>query len=133
MDFILREEKGQCWENIGCTIYCKSSTWTSLCSRVCNFITDFFFKMPHKRLSCLSECKFCNETVYLLFWVLKVCLATQIKNDSINFIENSDARLYKNPTYSSLFLRYSKDYANLLFWVIWAGLVMPTKIEGINL
>ena len=31
------------------------------------------------------------------------------------------------------FLRYYIDFANLLFWVIWACLAMPTKINQINL
>ena len=31
------------------------------------------------------------------------------------------------------FLGYCKDFANFLFWVIWAALAMPTKINGINL
>ena len=31
------------------------------------------------------------------------------------------------------FLGYRKDFANLLFWVLWAWLVMPTKIDSINL
>ena len=33
---------------------------------------------------------------------------------------------------SLFFLRYCRDFANLLFWVIWAGLVILTKISGIN-
>ena len=31
------------------------------------------------------------------------------------------------------FLRYCKDFANLLFWVVCAGPVMSTKINDINL
>ena len=39
----------------------------------------------------------------------------------------------KNKLHSSLlFLRYCKDFANLLFWVIWAGLAMPTRINYIT-
>ena len=36
----------------------------------------------------------------------------------------------KNQLHHSFFLRYCKDFANLLFW---AGLTTPTKIKGINL
>ena len=50
------------------------------------------------------------------------------------FTENCDAQLHKkSPSSLNSFLRYSKDFANLLFWVIWAGLAMPTKINSIKL
>ena len=42
--------------------------------------------------------------------------------------------LYKKSTSSSTsFLSYYKDFANLLFWVIWTCLAMPTTINRINL
>ena len=31
------------------------------------------------------------------------------------------------------FLRFCKDFPNLLFWIIQAGLAIPTKTNGINL
>ena len=31
------------------------------------------------------------------------------------------------------FFSYCKYIANLLFWVIWAGQAMPTKINGVSL
>ena len=47
------------------------------------------------------------------------------------FIENCDVHLHKKSTSSpTSFLRYCKDFANLLFWIIWTGLAMPTKIKG---
>ena len=49
-------------------------------------------------------------------------------------MENCDAHLHKKSTSSlTSFLKYYKDFANLLFWVIWTGLALPTKINGINL
>ena len=30
-------------------------------------------------------------------------------------------------------MQYCKDFANLLFWVIWANLAIPTNIDCINL
>ena len=38
----------------------------------------------------------------------------------------------KNQFHPSLVLRYCKHFANVLLWIIWAGLAMPTKINGIN-
>ena len=51
------------------------------------------------------------------------------------FIEKFDAHLYKNPTSSSTsFLKYYRDFANLLFSVICAFLAMPmAKINRIHL
>ena len=50
------------------------------------------------------------------------------------FIDNCDARLHeKSTSFLTSFFRYYKDFVNLLFWVIWAGLAIPTKINGINL
>ena len=50
------------------------------------------------------------------------------------FIDNCDARLHeKSTSFLTSFFRYYKDFANFLFWVIWAGLAIPTKINGINL
>ena len=53
------------------------------------------------------------------------------------------ASIYRKPWCSSAhksnfiphssFLRYQKDFPNLLFWVIWACLAMPTKINNTNL
>ena len=41
--------------------------------------------------------------------------------------------MHKKSTSSlTFFLRYYKDFANMLFLVIWAGLVMPTNTNGIN-
>ena len=49
-------------------------------------------------------------------------------------IENFDGNLHKT-SISSLtsFLRYHKDFANLLFSVTWVCLVLPTKINRIKL
>ena len=49
------------------------------------------------------------------------------------FKENCDAHLHKKTNLSlTSVLKYCRDFANLLFWVMWAGLAMPTKINGIN-
>ena len=51
------------------------------------------------------------------------------------FIDNC-ACLHKKIIFMSRYfldILYCKDIANLLFWVIWAGLAMRNKITGINL
>ena len=50
------------------------------------------------------------------------------------FIDNCDTHLHKkSPSSLTSFLRCSKDFANVLFWIVWAGLAIITKINGITL
>ena len=66
-----------------------------------------------------------------------MCISTQ----NINFITQFfletyilDAHCTKNQLQPlNCFLRYCKDFANMLFWVIRADLAMPTKFNCINL
>ena len=60
MDSILREEKTQWWENIGCIMYCESS----IC--LTSFLTSF--------LRCYKD----------IDWVLWARLTNPTKNNSIN-------------------------------------------------
>ena len=56
------------------------------------------------------------------------CLTTPIKNDSIIY-RKLWCSLHKKSTSSlTSFLRYCRDFAFLLFWVIWACLVTTSKM-----
>ena len=68
---ILREEKGQEWENIGHIPLYKSIVWISQCSEVPNFILDFFLKMLQR------YCKFTQV-------IRHAHLAKPIKNNTTN-------------------------------------------------
>ena len=65
----------------------------------------------------------------LLLWVIWQCLIMHINNDNINLVGNFDVYLQKinvqKITLNS-FLRYCKEIANLLFWVLWECLVTHT-------
>ena len=117
---------------------CKSNIWTSQC-KVPSFILDFFLKM--------------SEGHYKFTQVFWACLTKTIKNNHLvkgfHIYQHAKDQLHKsillwdvaktlwnceaNCTLSlTSFLKYCKDFGNL-FWVIWAGLAMPTKINGIDL
>ena len=63
--------------------------------------------------------RYCKDTTYLLFYTLSVPGHFH-KKWQYQFIENCDNHLHKKSTLSLTFiLRYCKDFADLIFWVIW--------------
>ena len=77
-----------------------------------NFITQFFLEVLQRN--------------YMLVILSTLGLPGQNHNKWCS--------LHKKSTLSlTFFLRYCKDLTDLLFWVIWAGLAIPNKINGINL
>ena len=91
----------------------------SITMQTINFITQFFLEILRR------------HCILIILSTLGMSGHTHQKRQD-QFIDNWDAIYTKNNLHPSLSLRYCKDFANLLFWVIWAGLVIP-KINGINL
>ena len=87
--------------------------------KIINFINRFFLEILQRHcIIILSILGINGHTCQKLF----------------QFIENCDAHLQKKPTSPlTSSLKYCKDFANLLFWVIWASMAISNKINGINL
>ena len=97
------------------------STFTFISMENINFVTRFFLVILQK------------HCIIVILSTLGIPGHTHQKGQ-YQFIENSDAHVYKKSTSSfTSFMRYCKEFSNLLLWVIWAGLAMPTKINSINL
>ena len=75
--------------------------------------------------------------IFQRYYILIILLCLRIPGHAHQkwkhqYIKGFDAHLHKNSTSCpTSFLRYHKDFANLLFWVIWAHLAIPTKISRI--
>ena len=66
--------------------------------------------------------------------VIWAFLAISIKNNIANLQKIFIFISIQNTNFiPHFFLEILQDFANLLFQVIWAGLVIPTRINGINL
>ena len=97
------------------------------------FITTFRSRLPSTPVTLINSSgapsllatELRYTLTYLLFWY---------QNWYHQFIENFDVLLHKNSTSSSLLSwDIKKILKNCYFWVIWACLAMPTKINRINL
>ena len=65
--------------------------------------------------------------------ILGMPLIMPIKYDCINLSKTLTLICSKKSTSSFIFfLKYCKDFANLLFWVLWAWLALPTKTDSVN-
>ena len=80
-----------------------------------NFITQFFLEILQR------------HCILVILSTLGMAGHTH-KKWQYRFMENCDGHLHKKSTsYLTSFLRYCRDFANLSFWVIWAGLAVTSK------
>ena len=55
-------------------------------------------------------------------------------NMIVSIVEKFDVYLHKEPILSLTYsLRYCKEFANLIFWVLWTWVTMPSKSDSIYL
>ena len=77
--------------------------------------------------------RFCKDIANFLLYELSECLTIPIKNHSINLWETFMLIYMQKINFITHFFFKILQRNNLLFWVIWRGLVTHTQNDSINL
>ena len=119
-----------------CLLACRK--WTSSLSSYLETPHGYskLVKPTYRKLWCLSMCiKSDNAKVLHTYYLEYFRHAWSCPSNMIvSIVKNFNVYLHKKSILSLAYsLKYCKEFATLMFWVLWTWVTMPIKVESISL